>query len=63
MKIVPLLPLDNQTLTIKDDGRVDLHIIEKDNPIQFPEFPVTVDMNTINVLWQAWQAVTGCNKS
>ena len=50
MKIVPLLPLDNQTLTIKDDGRVDLHIIEKDNPIQFPEFPVTVDMNTINVL-------------
>ena len=50
MKIVPLFPLDNQTLTIKDDGRVDFHIIEKDNPIQFPEFPVTVDMNTINVL-------------
>ena len=30
MKIVPLLPLDNQTLTIKDDGRVDFHIIEKE---------------------------------
>ena len=34
MKIVPLLPLDNQTLTIKDDGRVDFHIEnhrERDN--------------------------------
>ena len=26
MKIVPLLPIGNQTLTIKDDGRVDFHI-------------------------------------
>lgn len=53
MKIVPLLHVGNQTLTIKDDGRVDFHIekeITTGNPFQFPEFPVTVDMNTINVL-------------
>ena len=58
MKIVPLLPLGNQTLTIKYDGRVDFHIenlMERDvsgNLFNF-QFLVTGDVNTINVLWQA----------
>ena len=55
MKIVPLLPLGNQTLTIKYDGRVDFHIenlMEGDvsgNLFNF-QILVTGDVNTINVL-------------
>lgn len=55
MKIVPLLPLGNQTLTIKYDGRVYFHIenlMERDvsgNLFNF-QFLVTGDVNTINVL-------------
>ena len=55
MKIVPLLPLGNQTLTIKHDGRVYFHIENltkrniTGNLFNF-KLLLTGDVNTINVL-------------